>query len=53
MGGYATPADFSDGFVGAMGVSAGLSLLAALAGAALPARAGAGMRLKPALEGQA
>ncbi len=38
IGGYASPAEFSDGFVGAMGVSAGLSLLAALAGAALPGR---------------
>ncbi len=37
-GGYASPQDFSDGFVAAMGVSAGLSLLAALAGAALPGR---------------
>jgi EmrB/QacA subfamily drug resistance transporter len=38
VGGYASPADFSDGFVGAMSVSAGLSVLAALFGAALPAR---------------
>ncbi len=38
VGGYASPADFSDGFVGAMVVSTGLSLLAALFGAALPAR---------------
>jgi EmrB/QacA subfamily drug resistance transporter len=37
-GSYASPADFSDGFAAAMGVSAGLSLLAALAGAALPSR---------------
>jgi MFS family permease len=37
-GSYATPAEFSDGFVAAMGVSAGLSVLAALAGMALPAR---------------
>jgi EmrB/QacA subfamily drug resistance transporter len=37
-GGYASPADFSDGFVAAMGVSAGLSVLAAAAGALLPAR---------------
>lgn len=38
IGGYASPAEFSDGFAGAMGVSAALSLLAALAGAALPGR---------------
>jgi MFS family permease len=35
-GSYASPADFSDGFVAAMAVAAGLSLLAALAGAYLP-----------------
>jgi EmrB/QacA subfamily drug resistance transporter len=35
-GGYASPAEFSDGFVAAMAVAAGLSLLAALAGSALP-----------------
>jgi EmrB/QacA subfamily drug resistance transporter len=49
-GSYASPADFSDGFVAAMGVAAGLSLLAALAGAALPSRARAGS-LIPAPEG--
>jgi EmrB/QacA subfamily drug resistance transporter len=49
-GSYASPTEFSDGFVAAMGVSAGLSLLAALAGAALPARFGAGA-LMPAPEG--
>jgi EmrB/QacA subfamily drug resistance transporter len=38
-GGYASPGAFSDGFVAAMGVSAGLSLLAAAAGALLPSRA--------------
>jgi hypothetical protein len=37
-GGYGSPADFSDGFVAAMGVSAGLSVLAAAAGALLPSR---------------
>jgi EmrB/QacA subfamily drug resistance transporter len=37
-GGYASPVDFSDGFVAAMGVSAGLSVLAAAAGALLPTR---------------
>ena len=37
-GSYASPADFTDGFVAAMGVAAGLSLLAALAGALLPSR---------------
>jgi EmrB/QacA subfamily drug resistance transporter len=41
-GSYASPADFSDGFVAAMGVASGLSLLAALAGSALPARLGVG-----------
>jgi EmrB/QacA subfamily drug resistance transporter len=35
-GSYASPADFSDGFVAAMAVATGLSLLAALAGAYLP-----------------
>jgi EmrB/QacA subfamily drug resistance transporter len=49
-GSYASPTEFSDGFVAAMGLSAGLSLLAALAGAALPARLGAGA-LTPAPEG--
>ena len=39
-GGYASPGDFSDGFVAAMGVSAGLSVLAAAAGALLPSRPG-------------
>ncbi len=53
VGSYASPAAFTDGFTGAMSLAAGLSLLAAVAGAALPRRAGAGMRLKPALEGQA
>jgi predicted MFS family arabinose efflux permease len=38
-GGYGSPAHFSDGFVAAMGVSAGLSVLAATAGALLPSRA--------------
>jgi EmrB/QacA subfamily drug resistance transporter len=37
-GSYASPGDFSDGFAAAMGCAGGLSLLAALAGAALPAR---------------
>ncbi len=37
-GSYASPADFSDGFVAAITVSAALSLLASLAGALLPAR---------------
>ena len=37
-GSYASPADFSDGFTAAISVSAGLSLLAALAGAMLPGR---------------
>ncbi len=38
-GSYATPAAFSDGFVAAMTVSAGLSVLAAGAGLLLPSRA--------------
>jgi hypothetical protein len=42
-GGYASPTDFSDGFVAAISVSAGLSVLAALFGAALPARLAAGV----------
>jgi EmrB/QacA subfamily drug resistance transporter len=37
-GGYGSPAAFSDGFVAAMGVACCLSLLAAVAGAVLPAR---------------
>jgi EmrB/QacA subfamily drug resistance transporter len=37
-GGYASPADFADGFVAAISVSAALSVLAALCGAALPSR---------------
>ncbi len=37
-GGYATAAAFTDGFVPAMGVGAGLSVLSALCGAALPRR---------------
>jgi hypothetical protein len=37
-GSYASPADFSDGFVAAMLVTVGLSVAAALFGAALPAR---------------
>jgi EmrB/QacA subfamily drug resistance transporter len=49
-GGYASPAEFSDGFVAAMGVAAGLSLLAALAGAALPGRTPAAA-LTPAPQG--
>lgn len=38
-GSYASPQAFSDGFVAAIGLSAGLSLLGALAGTALPPRA--------------
>ena len=38
VGGYASPADFTDGFVAAIAVSSGLSVLAALAGAVLPGR---------------
>jgi EmrB/QacA subfamily drug resistance transporter len=46
-GSYASPVHFTDGFVAAMGVASGLSLLAALAAAALPARPAAAA-LKPA-----
>jgi EmrB/QacA subfamily drug resistance transporter len=50
-GSYASPDAFSDGFVAAMGVAAGLSLLAALAGTALPRRAaGPAVPATPALE---
>ena len=52
MGSYASPGEFTDGFVGAMWVAAGLSLLAASAGAALPrqVRADAPVPLMPAVE---
>jgi EmrB/QacA subfamily drug resistance transporter len=49
-GRYGSPGEFSDGFVAAMGVASGMSVLAALAGAALPAR-GAIVALIPAPEG--
>jgi MFS family permease len=55
-GSYASPQAFSDGFVAAIGLSAGLSLLAALAGAALPPRrqrAAGAATTRPALEGEA
>jgi EmrB/QacA subfamily drug resistance transporter len=39
-GGYASPAAFNDGFVAAIGACAGLSLLGALTGLALPTRTG-------------
>ena len=38
VGSYASAQAFSDGFVAAIGVSAGLSLVGALCGAALPTR---------------
>jgi EmrB/QacA subfamily drug resistance transporter len=47
-GGYASAQAFSDGFVAVMGVSAGLSVLAALAGAALPGRRTAAATVLPA-----
>jgi hypothetical protein len=50
--GYASPAAFSDCFVAAMAVASGRVLLAALAGAALPARV-ARRALIPAPEGRA
>jgi hypothetical protein len=37
-GGYASPEAFSDGFTGAIGVSAVLALAGAFAGLAVPAR---------------
>ena len=49
-GSYASPVSFTDGFIAAMGVSAGLSLLAALAGAALPGRAPRSVTARPAME---
>ena len=52
-GSYLSPAAFSDGFAAAIGVSAGLSLLSALAGAALPGRPRAALPARPALEGEA
>ena len=51
-GSYASPAEFTDGFGAAMGVSAGLSLLASLTGAALPRRPRGLVRAAPALEGE-
>ena len=42
-GSYASPAAFTDGFSAALGVSAGLSVLAALAGSFLPARGRVGV----------
>jgi EmrB/QacA subfamily drug resistance transporter len=50
-GSYASPAEFSDGFVAAMWVSAGLSVIAATAGAALPWRLG-NRALTPAFEAE-
>jgi MFS family permease len=56
-GSYVSPETFSDGFVAAMGVSAGLSLLGALAGVLLPARGATSIPapaagVTPALESQ-
>jgi MFS family permease len=55
-GSYASPAAFSDGFVAAIAVSAGLSLVGALAGSLLPGRRVAGVAVPagatPALEGE-
>ena len=50
-GSYASPVAFSDGFSAAMGVSAGLSLLASFAGAWLPGRRRELITATPALEG--
>ena len=46
-GGYASAAEFSDGFSAAVAVSAGLSLAGALAGLGLPARRRVGRSLRP------
>jgi len=51
-GSYASPAAFTDGFTAAMGVSAGLSLIASLTGAALPRRPRRVVRAAPAFEGE-
>jgi predicted MFS family arabinose efflux permease len=55
-GSYASAEAFSDGFVAAMGVSAALSLLGALAGTALPGRSVTGVTVPagvtPALESE-
>lgn len=55
-GSYASAPSFSDGFAAAMGVAAGLSLLGALAGAALPGRritpAGVAATATPALQSE-
>jgi predicted MFS family arabinose efflux permease len=55
-GSYASPGAFSDGFVAAISVSAGLSLIGALAGSALPGRRVTGAAVPagatPALEGE-
>jgi EmrB/QacA subfamily drug resistance transporter len=50
-GGYGSPGEFSDGFVAAMVVSAGLSVLAAAAGALLPSRTAIVPRAAPARGG--
>ena len=47
VGSYASPVEFTDGFVGAMVVSAGFSLLAAAVGAALPRQERAAVPLTP------
>jgi hypothetical protein len=49
-GSYASPIAFADGFTAAMGVAAGLSLVAAAAGAALPGRARRTVTARPAME---
>jgi MFS family permease len=49
-GGYATRASFTHGFVAAMGVTAGLSVIAAVAGVAMPARAASERRSRPDAE---
>jgi hypothetical protein len=51
VGSYASPGDFADGVAAAMGISAGLSLLGSLAGAALPGRGRVNLPARPVLEG--
>jgi MFS family permease len=46
-GSFASPATFTDGFSAAVGVTAGLSLVGAVAGLGLPGRRRAGAAIKP------
>ncbi len=51
-GSYASPQDFVDGFAPAIAVGAGLSVLGALAGLAVPGRRGAPAQAVPAIGGE-